>query len=118
MNTFDFSIDNHIAHLRLNRPEAMNTINPLMWKELEATLTELHRGTQARVLVISSTGKHFTAGMSLDAFSGPIALDDKSSSSRAAIYDSLMDMQKPINQLEALRYSHLYRRRIFLYSRN
>ncbi len=93
----------HIAHLTLNRPEAMNTMNPQFWRELGEVLTTLHKGNAARVLVISSTGKHFSAGMALDTFSGAISMQDGSPEGRAAIFDSLTQMQSTLTQLESLR---------------
>ncbi len=103
MQHFELSIDQQVAHLKLCRPEQMNTMSPTFWRELDATLQDLHRGNEVRALVISSTGKHFTAGMSLDVFSGAVSLDDKDASSRAAIFDKLMDMQVTFNRIESLR---------------
>ena len=46
-------IDGHIAHLVLNRPEAMNTMHPTFWRELDQIVTQLHRDGKARALVIT-----------------------------------------------------------------
>ena len=100
---FDFSITDQVGHLRLNRPEALNTMNPAFWRELEALLTRLHHDGGARVLVISSTGKHFSAGMALDTFGGGISLDDRSAVGRANITEELLDMQQAFSLLERLR---------------
>ncbi len=107
MNTlhcFDLSIADHIAHLVLRRPEAMNTMHPRFWRELDQVLTQLHAGNEARVLLISSTGKHFSAGMALETFGGAITLDDRSPEGRAAIFDLLTDMQATFSKLESLRF--------------
>jgi enoyl-CoA hydratase len=103
MQHFKLTIDQHVAHLQLACPDQMNTMNPQFWRELDEVLQNLHRGNDARALVVSSTGKHFTAGMSLDVFSGAVSLDDKDAGSRAAIFDKLMDMQVTFNRLESLR---------------
>lgn len=103
LDCFTLTTADHIAHLVLSRPEAMNTMHPRFWRELDAVLTELHRGTEARVLLISSTGKHFSAGMALETFGGAITLDDRSPEGRAAIYDLLTDMQATFSRLESLR---------------
>ena len=100
---FTLTVSDHIAHLVLNRPEVMNTMNPAFWRELEQVLTQLHKSPDARVLVISSTGKHFSAGMALDTFSGSITLDDQSPEGRAAIFDLLAGMQATFTHLETLR---------------
>ena len=103
LTCFSLTTTDHIAHLVLNRPEAMNTMNPAFWRELDAVLTQLHKSADARVLVISSTGKHFSAGMALDTFAGAITLDDQSAEGRAAIFDLLAGMQATFTQLETLR---------------
>eukprot|EP01036_Dinobryon_divergens_P058827 gene58827-78489_t len=56
-------ITHHVAHLVLNRPEAMNTMHPTFWRELDEVLAQLNKSGEARALVVSSTGKHFSAGM-------------------------------------------------------
>jgi enoyl-CoA hydratase len=95
--------DDHVAHLVLNRPEVMNTMHPTFWRELDELLTQIHNEGTARALVISSTGKHFSAGMALETFSGAIAMDDQSAEGRAAIFDLLTDMQATFTKLENLR---------------
>lgn len=92
-----------VAHLVLNRPEALNTMNPQFWRELDAVLDQLHREGRARALVISSTGRHFCAGMALETFGGAIQMDDATPEGRAAIADLLADMQATFNRIEALR---------------
>jgi len=103
LTCFSLGITDHVAHLVLNRPEAMNTMNPAFWRELDTVLTQLHKATDARVLVISSTGKHFSAGMALDMFGGAITMDDASAEGRAAIFDLLTEMQGTFTKLETLR---------------
>ncbi|RYX94187.1 MAG: enoyl-CoA hydratase [Comamonadaceae bacterium] len=103
MQNFTLTQSGHVAHLVLNRPEALNTMNPLFWRELDETLVRINREGTARALVISSTGKHFSAGMSLDAFGGAITMDDSSAEGRAAIYDFLQDIQQTFTRLETLR---------------
>jgi len=103
MQCFSLTIENHIAHLVLNRPQALNTMGPRFWSELDAVLTDLHKNKAARALVISSTGKHFSAGMALDAFAGSVQMDDQSPEGRAAIFDNLTAMQATFTKLETLR---------------
>jgi len=100
---FSLTTTDHVAHLVLNRPEAMNTMHPTFWRELDAVLAQLHRSGEARALVISSTGKHFSAGMALETFGGAITMDDQSPEGRAAIFDLLTDMQATFTRIESLR---------------
>ncbi len=103
MHCLSLTIENHIAHLLLNRPEALNTMGPRFWSELDTVLSDLHKNKAPRVLVISSTGKHFSAGMALDAFAGSVQMDDQSPEGRAAIFDNLSAMQATFTKLETLR---------------
>lgn len=103
MHCFSLSTENHIAHLVLNQPQAFNTMGPTFWRELDEVLTTLHKDADARVLVISSTGKHFSAGMALETFAGAVQLDDQTPEGRAAIFDLLTDMQTTFTKLETLR---------------
>ncbi|ATQ44523.1 crotonase/enoyl-CoA hydratase family protein [Caulobacter mirabilis] len=67
---FDVSIDAGVAHIQLKRPEAMNTMNKAFWRELPAIVRDIDDNARARCIVISSTGKHFSAGMDLSVFDG------------------------------------------------
>lgn len=69
--TFDISIDGHIAHLQLNRPNERNSMNKAFWQEFPQAIRELDSSGEIRALVISSSGKHFSAGMDLEVFSNP-----------------------------------------------
>ncbi|WP_332743961.1 enoyl-CoA hydratase-related protein [Hydrogenophaga sp.] len=100
---FSLSSTDSVAHLVMSRPAELNTMNPTFWRELDEVLTTLHNEGTARALVISSTGKHFSAGMSLDTFAGAISMDDQSPEGRAAIFDLLTDMQATFTKLENLR---------------
>lgn len=100
---FSLSSTDNVAHLVMSRPAEFNTMNPTFWRELDEVLTQLHTEGTARALVISSTGKHFSAGMSLDTFAGAISMDDQSPEGRAAIFDLLTDMQATFTRLENLR---------------
>jgi len=57
-----------VAHLRLSRPERLNTLAPPFFPLLRDTVRALDARGDTRVLVISSSGKHFCAGMALDVF--------------------------------------------------
>ena len=103
LTCFELHIDKHIAHLVMNRPERLNALDMTVWRELDEVLHQLHQSNQARVLVISSTGKHFSAGMSLDAFGGTVSMDDQTAEGRAAIFDMLGGLQSTFTRLETLR---------------
>ncbi|MFZ4122839.1 MAG: enoyl-CoA hydratase-related protein [Caulobacterales bacterium] len=71
---FEVLIEGAVAHLRFHRPEAMNTLTRAFWSELPLAVRDISDNAKARVIVISSTGRHFTAGMDLDVFLSPSAV--------------------------------------------
>lgn len=67
-SVFDVAVTDGIAHLKLNRPEKLNSMNRAFWSALPAIVRDIDDNARARVIVISSTGKHFSAGMDLEVF--------------------------------------------------
>lgn len=68
---FDIEINDHIAHMQFSRPDQLNSMNKAFWNEFPQALRAIDQSAEARVLVISSTGKHFCAGMDLAVFQNP-----------------------------------------------
>ena len=68
---FEVSITDRVAHIRFSRPERLNTFTPEAWIELPAIVKDIDRNARARCIVVSSSGKHFTAGMDLAVFTKP-----------------------------------------------
>ncbi|HEX6706912.1 MAG TPA: enoyl-CoA hydratase-related protein [Albitalea sp.] len=96
--------DAGIAHLQLNRPERMNTMAPPFFPAFRDAVQALNDSGRARVLVISSTGKHFSAGMALDTFAGggPM-LDLKSSRARLGFQEGLRRLMACFDVLDSAR---------------
>lgn len=65
---FKLSIENKVAHIRLSRPEVFNSMPRAFWNELPVLVNDISDNAKARCIVISSAGKHFTAGMDLSVF--------------------------------------------------
>lgn len=106
--TFDLTIENDIAHICLNRPDKRNSMIPSFWEDLPNVVQDIDNGAKARVIVISSTGPVFTAGMDLNAFTPKThqsADDAKRERIRhgAAFYDTARKTQAAFNALEACR---------------
>jgi enoyl-CoA hydratase len=108
---FDVTIENKVAHIKLNRPEKRNSMSPAFWDELPAIVEEIDGKSLARVIVISSTGPHFSAGLDLGAFTGGdggAALSDAEKKQRrltrgASFYDNVRRMQRSFTCLEEAR---------------
>ena len=103
---FTLNTDAHgVAHLLLNRPERMNTMAPAFFPALRDEVRALSDAGAARVMVISSTGKHFCAGMALETFAGDGALLDTSSArSRLSFQQSLRRLMDCFTVLDEARF--------------
>lgn len=103
---FDLEIRDRIAHLRLNRPAELNSMTRAFWGELPRALNELDAGAKARVVVLSSTGKHFTAGMDLAVFAGsgvtPTGAREVGRQ-REALRRSVLELQDALSAIERVR---------------
>ncbi|MEM9668560.1 MAG: crotonase/enoyl-CoA hydratase family protein [Pseudomonadota bacterium] len=75
---FDVSVDDKIAHIRLSRGDVLNTMTRDFWNELPEIVRDIDANAMARVIVISSTGKHFSAGMDLSVFAQDGAVHSES----------------------------------------
>jgi enoyl-CoA hydratase len=71
---FEVSISQGVAHIQLNRPDELNTMVPSFWGDLPAIISDIDAGAKARAIVVSSTGRHFSAGMDLSVFTGDSGL--------------------------------------------
>jgi enoyl-CoA hydratase len=58
-------VKDRIAHIRINRPRAMNAIHPDMMREFKAMIRELDDDSSVSVIVLSGVGGHFGAGYDL-----------------------------------------------------
>ncbi|WOT06909.1 crotonase/enoyl-CoA hydratase family protein [Shewanella youngdeokensis] len=103
-NTLSVTVDNKIAHITLNRPDAFNSMNLDFWQDFPAVINEINDQAAARVIVISSTGKHFCAGMDLAVFT-----ENKSNEhteiarKHEQLRRSVLKLQACFNVLEAAR---------------
>ncbi len=104
LETLSVTIENHIAHIELCRPEALNSMIPVFWHELPSTLRKLDEQSAARVIVISSQGKHFSAGMDLSVFA-QMSKDYSGEPARRAerLRRMVLELQDSFNALETVR---------------
>jgi enoyl-CoA hydratase len=104
LETLSVSIENHIAHIQLSRPESLNSMVPEFWRELPAVVRKIDAESQARVIVISSQGKHFSAGMDLSVFTN-MAKDFQGEPARRAERSRrwILELQDSFNALEEVR---------------
>ena len=106
--TFDLTFENNIARICLNRPEKRNSMIPSFWEDLPKVVRDIDSSSLARVIVLSSSGPVFTAGMDLNAFAPKANMSaDEAKRERirhgAAFYDAVRKTQDAFNALEACR---------------
>ncbi|MFT5940526.1 MAG: enoyl-CoA hydratase, partial [Paraglaciecola sp.] len=83
---------------------ALNSMIPLFWQELPQTVRKIDEQSAARVIVISSQGKHFSAGMDLSVFA-QMSQDFSGEPARRAerLRRMVLELQDSFNALESVR---------------
>lgn len=109
MECFTVNIENQIASVVMSRPDKRNSMNPAFWRELPEIIKDIDYGSKARVIVLSSTGPHFSAGLDVSSFAGvsdPVGEVEKRTrqlQAGTAFYDNVLHMQDSFTCLENCR---------------
>lgn len=104
--TFDVTESDRVAHIVLNRPDELNTMTPEFWRDLPKIVDEISERGSSRVIVVSSTGKHFCAGMDISVFTdGGLEDDDdiETGRARANFRYKVLHLQDTFNAFERAR---------------
>ena len=101
---FKVDIADGVARVVMNRPERLNSMDAAYWTEIRDIFDGFADEPDVRVAVISSTGKHFTAGMDLQFFStvAPAQSGDPGRQ-REQIRRLVLDFQESFNAIERCR---------------
>ena len=94
-NYIDTKIDNDIATIVLNRPEAMNALNEEVVRQLGTVLDDLNSRKEISTIVLEGAGKAFVAGADVKYFVDKIRED-----SIKDIYDFTSYGHEVLNKLE------------------
>ena len=107
--SFKYTSEEGVGHLILDKGEDLNKMTMNFWYELPKILDEIDKDASLRVLILSSTGKHFCAGMDLKNF-GSLGNDAEKKTNvpdKARIGESLYrvakELQDMLSKLEKLR---------------
>jgi enoyl-CoA hydratase len=95
--------DGPVGHVRFDVPDEYNRLPPAFWQEFPQALAELDATGDVRVLVISSTGKHFTAGMDIGVFTSRDTQPQDPGRAGEAKRRDLMRLQRVFSLVEELR---------------
>lgn len=94
--TITLDVDNHVALVTLNRPDALNALNDQLMSELANCLTGCQENDKVRCIVIAGSDKAFAAGADIammkdksfvEAFTGDLFTPET---------DQIMRVRKPI----------------------
>ena len=108
MKCFNLEIADSVAHISFIRPEKRNSMIREFWEELPALVNDIDAGSKARVIVLSSTGPHFTSGIDVSLFGQLAASDAPDKKTRdlqanAAFYHQVLLLQGTFSALEEAR---------------
>jgi enoyl-CoA hydratase/carnithine racemase len=70
--SFEFQVENRIAHVVLNRPEAFNALTFDVYRELTQLFSDLQKDDAVRVVLIRAKGKAFCSGGDVKEIIGPL----------------------------------------------
>lgn len=101
---FDVSIKDDIAHIVLSRADKRNAMNESFWADLPKIVRDIDENAKARVIVISSTGPIFSAGIDITMLSGVGGGGDKNAPIYGAeFYATVTRLQDSFTALEQAR---------------
>lgn len=103
--SFNVSIEDKVGHIQFSRPESLNSMNQDFWLELPQAARALEAAEDVRVIVLSSTGKHFSAGMDLSVFTNPDFMSMSGDPGRVGegVRRLVLDLQATLTALEQVR---------------
>ena len=99
------TLDRHIAHVRLNRPDKANAMSREIWSELRTAFAWIDATPEARVAILSGNGAHFTSGIDLAMLAGVAdeVDDDCEARKREKLRRVILELQDTLTSLERCR---------------
>lgn len=67
---FQVAVQDKVAHVQINRPEKVNSMNADFWREIIEIFNWADGADEIRAVVLSGAGKHFSSGMDLAVLAG------------------------------------------------
>ena len=103
--TLTVTLADHIATVRLNRPDKANAMNLAMWHEIRQAFQWIDATPEARVAIIEGEGKHFTSGIDLTMMMGLQAQikSDCDGRTRENLRRMILDLQDTLSSIERCR---------------
>lgn len=97
-NTVLSVTDSMVTTISINRPDAMNSFNTELRKELAAALREAACDDAVRVIILTSNGRSFSAGADLTdgMTAGSYTVEEQLQTEYRPIFEVIRNMEKPI----------------------
>lgn len=96
MGIIEVSDGDGVRLLRWNRPEALNAFNDEVWDATRAALVEARSDPALRCVVLTGTGRAFTAGQDLGEMMEPPSHDDDELHGYRGLIPVLEEFDKPL----------------------
>ncbi|WP_282120886.1 enoyl-CoA hydratase [Ruegeria atlantica] len=94
--TIIVEIEDHVALIKLDRPDALNALNSQLAQELCSALEDADSNDKVRCIVITGSDKAFAAGADIKEMSEMSFVDVYSSNLFGALNDRVCAIRKPI----------------------
>jgi enoyl-CoA hydratase len=105
LEALSITVENHIATIRLNRPDKLNAMNLAMWHDIRTAFRYVDETPEIRVAILEGEGKAFTAGIDLQMMMGvgTQVRDDCDGRTRENLRRVILDLQDTLTSLERCR---------------
>jgi len=94
--TIIVEVEDHVATIKLNRPDALNALNSQLLTELTRALTEADANDKVRCIVLTGSAKAFAAGADIKEMSEKSFVDMYMSDFFAREHERIGQVRKPI----------------------
>jgi enoyl-CoA hydratase len=94
--TLIVEVEDYVALIRLNRPDALNALNAKLMSELAAALTAAGANDKVRCIVITGSDKAFAAGADIREMAEQSFVDVFGSDFLTADVEALLRVRKPV----------------------
>ena len=94
--TIIVEVEDHVAQITLNRPDALNALNDQLLNELVSALREAQANEKVRCIILKGSDKAFAAGADINMMSDKGFVDMFSDDFFGAQHDAITRIRKPI----------------------
>ncbi|MGX9352570.1 enoyl-CoA hydratase [Shimia sp. W99] len=94
--TIIVEIEDHVALIKLNRPDALNALNQTLTRELMQALEEADANDKVRCIVLTGSEKAFAAGADIKEMASMSFAEVNAANLFAALGDGIQQIRKPV----------------------